>query len=164
MDVFSTLILTVGIPGAGKTTWANKYMSKHPLTHLIRTDNIREEMFGTIECDPSQSASVHDEARKRVKAILADNSLDEGIGPVILVDSTNVELTEWLKYKKLGPSIMIAVLFDVNPEDAWERSQKKEKGAAPLYAHNLKYNQLRKSKPFMRQIFNMVIDFNTSHL
>ena len=41
-----TLILLVGPPGSGKTTYAEKYISQHANTVLLSSDKIRKEMWG----------------------------------------------------------------------------------------------------------------------
>lgn len=41
-----TLILLIGPPGAGKTTYAEKYISQHANTVLLSSDKIRKEMWG----------------------------------------------------------------------------------------------------------------------
>ena len=41
-----TLILLVGPPGAGKTTYAEKYISQHDNTVYLSSDEIRKEMWG----------------------------------------------------------------------------------------------------------------------
>lgn len=41
-----TLILLVGPPGAGKTTYAEKYVSQHVNTIHLSSDKIRKEMWG----------------------------------------------------------------------------------------------------------------------
>jgi predicted kinase len=49
------LILLVGIPGSGKTTYATKYIAEHPGTLHLSSDNIRKELYGdeTIQDDHS---------------------------------------------------------------------------------------------------------------
>jgi predicted kinase len=37
-------ILTVGLPGSGKSTWVNDYVSTHPNTIVLSTDNIIESL------------------------------------------------------------------------------------------------------------------------
>jgi predicted kinase len=39
-----TVILTVGIPASGKTTWARAYAKEHPNTMIVSRDDIREAM------------------------------------------------------------------------------------------------------------------------
>lgn len=41
-----TLILLTGIPGSGKTTYANKYVEEHSNTIHLSSDKIREELWG----------------------------------------------------------------------------------------------------------------------
>ena len=41
-----SLILLVGIPGSGKTTYAEKYVKEHPNTIHISSDQIRAELWG----------------------------------------------------------------------------------------------------------------------
>ena len=41
-----SLILLVGIPGSGKTTYAEKYIKEHPGTVHLSSDKIREELWG----------------------------------------------------------------------------------------------------------------------
>lgn len=41
-----TLIILVGPPGSGKTTYATKYISEHSNTVHLNSDNIRKELWG----------------------------------------------------------------------------------------------------------------------
>ena len=41
-----TLIILCGPPGAGKTTYAHKYLKEHPHTVNLSSDNIRKELHG----------------------------------------------------------------------------------------------------------------------
>ena len=59
------LILLVGIPGAGKTTYATKYIEENPNTIHLSSDSIRKELWGdeSIQGDNSQIFSLmHDRA------------------------------------------------------------------------------------------------------
>ena len=42
-----SLILLVGVPGSGKTTYAEKYVEEHPNTIHISSDRIRAELWGS---------------------------------------------------------------------------------------------------------------------
>lgn len=50
------LILLVGPPGAGKTTYAHKYIEEHPGTVHLTSDGIRKELHGdeTIQDNPGE--------------------------------------------------------------------------------------------------------------
>lgn len=59
------LIMLVGIPGAGKTTYATKYKQENPNTIHLSSDSIRKELWGdeSIQGDNSQIFSLmHDRA------------------------------------------------------------------------------------------------------
>lgn len=40
------LLLLVGIPGSGKSTWAKNWVSSHPGYRVVSTDAIRAELYG----------------------------------------------------------------------------------------------------------------------
>ena len=158
----STIILTIGIPGAGKTTWVQDYVSAHHAVHVVSSDEIRKELTGTVVCDPRQSPAIHDEARRRVKDIL-DNPEKYGhtgcAGPVIIVDSTNVELEEWIKYRDLHPTLFLAKIFDVTPAEAMARqAMRVENRIVPQDVVEKKWKQLQENKKYIPFIFNMIID------
>lgn len=161
MGGFSILILTVGIPGSGKTRWVNKYLKTHPLTHMISTDHLRKELTGVEQCiDPSQNQMIHDEARKRVKTILESSDFT-GLGPEVIVDSTNCSVDEWIAYKKLNPSIIRAVVFDCTPEQSMINQKNRER-QVPLEIVQMKWNELQKSKQHLTKIFNMIDNISFS--
>lgn len=59
------LVLLVGIPGAGKTTYATKYIKENPNTIHLSSDSIRKELWGSevIQGDNNEIFSLmHDRA------------------------------------------------------------------------------------------------------
>lgn len=160
---YCVLILTIGIPGSGKSTWVEEYRKKYPHgTFVISTDNLRKELTGVEQCvDPSQNNMIHEEARKRVKTII-DNSTslrkELGTWPVIIVDSTNVDVEEWIAYKQLGASIMLAKLFEISPEEALKRMDNRER-KVPQAILEWKWNKLQNNKAAILKLFNGIINF-----
>ena len=158
---FSVLILTIGIPGCGKTTWVNDYLKKYPNgTYVISTDAIRLELTGKEQCvDPSQNPMIHEEARKRAKDII-DNRTEIfkkiGTWPVIVIDSTNVDVEEWFAYKQLGASLMLAKVFDVEPQEALKRMENRER-KVPLEILEWKWKTLQDNKHAIPKFFNSEI-------
>lgn len=158
MNSFSIVILTIGIPGSGKSTWVKHYLQSHPLTRLVSTDAIRKELTGEYQCNPDQNEMIHDEARRRVKQYLDDwgkSSNDIGLGPEIIVDSTNVDLDEWIKYKQLGSTIILAKVFDITPEESMNR-QKNRSRIVPKSVVEDKWVRFQSNKKYMPFIFNMI--------
>lgn len=77
-----SLILLVGIPGSGKTTYAEKYIKEHPDTVHLSSDKIRAELWGDegIQGDNNEVFSL-----MQTRAIEALNN-----GHSVVYDCTNV--------------------------------------------------------------------------
>lgn len=77
-----SLILLVGIPGSGKTTYAEKYIEEHPGTVHLSSDGIRKELHGdeSIQDNPGE-----------VFAIMQKRAIDGlNFGYDVIYDATNV--------------------------------------------------------------------------
>jgi len=78
-----SLILLVGVPGSGKTTYAKKYISEYPRTPVhLSSDKIREELYGneSIQGNPAEVFSL---MQKRAVEALND-------GNDVIYDATNI--------------------------------------------------------------------------
>ena len=156
---FSSLILTIGIPGSGKTTWVKEYKKTHPLTFVISTDAIRKEVTGYEQfIHPEDNQKIYEIARQRAHDIL--NCPDYyggnyGFGPEIIIDSTNVDVMGWLEYKNLGASVIAAQIFSKTPEEAFAAIQYRDR-KVPLDIIKAKHEELEKNKKYLRLIFNYI--------
>lgn len=76
------LILLVGIPGSGKTTYAKNYIERNPITIHLSSDTIRKELYGdeSIQGDPAEVFSL---MQKRAVRALND-------GHNVIYDCTNI--------------------------------------------------------------------------
>ena len=76
------LIILVGIPGSGKTTYAKNYIERNANTLHLSSDTIRAELYGdeSIQGDPSEVFSL---MQKR-----AVEALNEGYN--VIYDTTNI--------------------------------------------------------------------------
>lgn len=77
-----SLILLVGIPGSGKTTYAEKYIKDNPNTVHLSSDKIREELWGN-EATQGDNNEVFSLMQSR--AIEALNN-----GQNVVYDATNI--------------------------------------------------------------------------
>lgn len=55
------IILTVGCPGSGKSTWAREFIAKNPGFYNINRDDYRQSVMAHEERDEVQ---IHQEERK----------------------------------------------------------------------------------------------------
>ena len=77
-----TLILLVGIPGSGKTTYAEKYIEENPNTVHLSSDKIRAELWGN---EATQGDNNEVFSLMQSKAIDALNN-----GQSVIYDATNI--------------------------------------------------------------------------
>lgn len=77
-----TLIILVGIPGSGKTTYADEYVKSHYNTDHLSSDLIRAELYGdeSTQGDPAEVFSL---MQKRAVDALND-------GKNVVYDATNI--------------------------------------------------------------------------
>lgn len=145
------LILCIGIPGSGKTTWVQEYVKKHQATVVISTDKIREELTGTSECVASQNPLIYNEARFRVRKALEEKH-------DVIVDATNVDVHEWLAYKEIcmDNTIKVAKVFKITPDLALQRMQHRER-KVPKEIVEKKWRQLQNNIQFLPYIFNFIL-------
>lgn len=76
------LILLVGVPGSGKTTYASKYIEEHPGTVHLSSDKIRFELWGNEATQGDNNEVFY---RMQTRAIDALN-----FGSDVIYDATNI--------------------------------------------------------------------------
>ena len=77
-----TLILLVGVPGSGKTTYAQKYMQEHTNVIHLSSDNIRKELWG--------DESIQDN-NNEVFTLMQTRAIDAlNNGRSVIYDATNI--------------------------------------------------------------------------
>jgi predicted kinase len=115
--VYPYLILTFGIPGSGKTTWAKAFVERSGYTRIC-PDDIREEVTGKIS-DISQDGKVWELAYKRVNDALEDRKH-------VIFDATNVNQKTIAKaYKLFGDkSTILFKIFNCDIDTAKSRIKK----------------------------------------
>ena len=106
----STMFVTIGLPGCGKSTWAQNKNAR-----VISSDAIREEMFGdeTIQGNPCK---VFAEVYKRLAQALIDD-VD------VIFDATNLDhkRAKAIKMCYEMDCECVAVYFDVDAQTCIER-------------------------------------------
>ena len=112
-----TLFMTIGLPGSGKSTWANS--TGHP---VYSSDAIREEL-GLDPTKKEDNQKTFDELHKRIR-----DALQRG-GPSVIYDATNMNRKKRMEFlRSLTFSVAkIAVLFTTPVDICVERDSKREK-------------------------------------
>lgn len=76
------LIFLMGLPGAGKTYYANEYKREHENVIIVSSDDIRQELWGDAN-DQQNPAAVFDEMHARTVAALKEDK-------TVIYDATNL--------------------------------------------------------------------------
>jgi predicted kinase len=110
------LILTCGVQGSGKSTWARKYASENPDILYLSTDKLRSEM-GYGEEDQSVNKLIYARMSQKTESALRK-------GQSVLLDATFIK-PDWRKeYVELGRKFgakLIAHVFNANRDVLIER-------------------------------------------
>jgi predicted kinase len=115
----SELIITLGIPGSGKSTWRKDFVSKHPEYKVICPDDIRYITTGSVS-DMSQDNVVWQEAYHTLKEHLNNKSN-------VIFDSTACSVRTQKAIENIGRSfdaIILYKIFEVTAEEAKDRVHK----------------------------------------
>ena len=115
------LILTVGIPASGKSTWAKQFVSESPLTRVrVNRDDIRN-MLGKYWV-PQREDLVSTIEEKSVRgALMADYT--------VILDATNLNpnyLEEWVEISKAYQVEIEYKPFYISLEEAIKRDALRE--------------------------------------
>lgn len=169
----STLYITVGLPGSGKTEWANASG-----LDVVSSDQVREMIFGDVERQSSEAhvyqrfgRNVFDgkttEERKRLLRQLSNQIIFEtaydmatkalDAGEDVVFDATN--LSNWERRRILrgvhGYSRAVAVVFKV-PFDECVRRQYQRGRVVPI--HTMNAMQKRFEYPKLKEGFHGIIE------
>jgi len=157
------LIVTVGISGSGKSTWAHERWLEDPEeVRVVNRDNIRELLFGYTESSIEHYYTRDDVHMLEKQVTLYEDSLiNEGLalGKTVIVDSTNLTYKglERFKYWNVPTDV---VVFEIKKAEAIERDSKRVRQVG----EHIIEKQFHRFLSLMYQIVKYPIDFNPVEL
>ena len=110
-------IILVGLPGSGKSTFAEKYLT---MCEVFSTDKYREKFTGSVE-DQTQNKRVFKTIYEDMKS-----ALEQGLN--IAFDATNVtkkERAEFIKMVSPYKYNIIGIVFHTNPDICIKRVEQR---------------------------------------
>jgi len=116
----TNLVITVGAPGSGKSTWVEEYKLTHPYMIFLSSDFLRG-FFGKDENDQSVSAQVFRHMESEVDRLLSE-------GKDVCIDATNMHRKArkvWIEYARKHGAMLTAYVFIVDRNTLIERNQKR---------------------------------------
>lgn len=126
------IIITVGISGSGKSTWAHTLWATNPsLYTIVSRDKIRELLFGMTEGNISERywESRNDiNAREREVTKVQDSLINEALcaGKTPIVDATHLTRKHVTAFKYWNVPVELK-LFKLDPSTAFDRIQHRER-------------------------------------
>lgn len=148
----SKFVMTVGMPGSGKSYFAEREREKGAV--IISSDSIREELYGDVN-DQSHNAEVFDTMKKRTIAALRN-------GDYVVYDATNLNAKRRINFlKELRREVKefeaICAVFTVPYEECCRRNENRER-TVPDYVMERMYKNFQ--PPFYEEGWDAIVVLN----
>lgn len=153
----ATLLLLVGLPGSGKSTWCEQVQQHYPLVHVVCPDLIRAALYGSeqIQGDWSSIAGlVADHFCQAVDAVAQQAS------PFAIYDATNAIAQHRCEAIVLahdcGFSSVIGIWFHLLPKICLARNQMRSRQVPPSVIEHMA-QALQQSPPRLLEGFDHIL-------
>jgi len=157
-----TLIINVGVSGAGKTTWSIEYIKKNPRTVRINRDDLRVALKGTLDGYYDQDRGFLNATEDMINK-LEEYTLIQALmkGFSVIIDNTNLKpayinrWTDLLREWNEDEEVKVDLKFKIFPlNDAQVLKKRVNVRDAPLGWDKLDYidKQLRSLPEIIRLI------------
>lgn len=116
----NNIVIMVGAPGSGKSTFVEKYKTTHPDMVFLSSDQLRS-VFGKNENDQSVSAQVFQHMEREVDRLLFENK-------DVCIDATNMHRKSrkpWVDLAKKHGARLEAYVFVAGRDILVERNKKR---------------------------------------
>ena len=150
------LLIMVGLPGSGKSTWAKRYTRGYPSYQIISTDDIRRQLYG--------DAAIQGEWRdiwRRVIQQLSEGyqAITQGQASGVIYDATNVRRRHRREFvqtaRRYGYRPVVAVWMDVPLATCLMRNRARSR-QVPTEIIEKMYRQLTAAPPTQAEALDQV--------
>lgn len=125
-----TLIITVGLPASGKTTWSKQWIAERENRVRISRDDLRQ-MFGLTGHD-----RVSEDFITKTIDVLVRRCLSKDYD--VVIDSTGFVVEEENHWKTAFKDLFIyKKVFDVSLEECLKRNENRENKIDPKVIHRM---------------------------
>lgn len=129
------IILTIGCPGSGKSTWAKEYARTHPGFYVVNRDNIRVGLMGIEARNEYKYSKAKERIVTNMQLDMAQRILEtDGTKGVIIAD-TNLNASRislWKEFAKTHNCSLHEEVFDVPWLELLKRNLHRGEGAVPV--------------------------------
>lgn len=128
------IILTRGVPGSGKSTWANEYVAKNPGWYILSRDDFREKLFG-LDARNAYKYSKHKEravTAAQISAAVSLLDLEHTKGVIVCDTNLNPKTVEKWELRFKGLYEMSFQDFHVPWTELVKRNQYRGDKAVPI--------------------------------
>ena len=118
MESKPKVIILVGSPGCGKSTFATKLLASNSEYKLLSSDAMRAE-FGSGEDDQSVTGIVFSTLKRRLQAYLA-------LGQTVIIDATNInkkDRKDYINAANASGHQVVGYVFECSKETLLERNK-----------------------------------------
>ena len=123
-----SVFLLVGLPGSGKSTWAQSYVWRHPTTVIVSRDGVRRMLNGVYSYGVPQRGLITQLVAALVKELFKTN-YDIIIDQLNLTKKDRKEVTDFIRNLG-GKTTIVFIKFTPDGEENIERlcSRKGDRG------------------------------------
>lgn len=141
------LIFLVGLPGSGKSTYANKYLSKD--CEILSSDRLRKQLLKDVN-NQNHNSFIFNTLFNKAKEFLK-------LGKNVVIDATNVDYLERTRSLKRFEDLKvkrIAIVFKTPVEECIKRDSMRERTVGE---NVIKHFQTKFVMPTIQEGFDEII-------